>query len=229
MIHLQSVTKNYTKDSVGLHNVDLRIEPGEFVSVVGQSGTGKTTLIKLLIAEEKVTKGHISIGGWDISKIRNRDIPLLRRQIGVIFQDFKLLSKKTVRENVAFALQVAGESHTRIRDIVPKVLGIVGLAEKHDRYPHQLSGGEQQRVVIARSLVHRPKIIVADEPTGNLDSINTQEIMEILEKINEFGTTIVLVTHNRDVVNQLRKRVVVLENGKIISDEKHGKYHLSAT
>ncbi len=229
MIHLQGVTKQYTRDSVGLDDIDLKIEAGEFVSVVGQSGTGKTTLIRLLIAEEKPTAGNIEIGGWDIARIKGRDVPQLRRQIGVIFQDFKLLSKKTVRENVAFALQVAGEPHKRIRDIVPKVLDIVGLAEKHDRYPHQLSGGEQQRVVIARSLVHRPKIIVADEPTGNLDTINTQEIMEILKKINEFGTTIVLVTHNRDIVNQLRKRVVVLENGKIISDEKHGKYHLSAT
>ncbi len=229
MIHLQGVTKQYTRDSVGLDDIDLKIEAGEFISVVGQSGTGKTTLIKLLIAEEKPTRGNIEIGGWDIARIKSRDVPLLRRQIGVIFQDFKLLSKKTVRENVAFALQVAGEPHKRIRDIVPKVLDIVGLGEKHDRYPHQLSGGEQQRVVIARSLVHRPKIIVADEPTGNLDTINTQEIMEILKKINEFGTTIVLVTHNRDIVNQLRKRVVVLEDGKIISDEKHGKYHLSAT
>lgn len=229
MIHLKGVTKQYARDSVGLDNIDLAIDAGEFVSVVGQSGTGKTTLIKLLIAEEKPTKGEIEIGGWNIANIKGRNIPLLRRQIGVIFQDFKLLSKKTVRENVAFALQVAGEPHKRIRDIVPKVLDIVGLGEKHDRYPHQLSGGEQQRVVIARSLVHRPKIIVADEPTGNLDTINTQEIMDILKKINEFGTTIVLVTHNRDVVNQLRKRVVVLENGKIISDEQHGKYHLSAT
>jgi cell division transport system ATP-binding protein len=229
MIHLKGVTKQYTKDSVGLEEVDLSIAPGEFVSVVGQSGTGKTTLIKLLIAEEKPTRGDIEIGGWNISRIKNHDVPQLRRQIGVIFQDFKLLSKKTVLENVAFALQVAGEPHKRIREIVPKVLDIVGLGEKHDRYPHQLSGGEQQRVVIARSLVHRPKIIVADEPTGNLDTINTQEIMEILKKINEFGTTIVLVTHNRDIVNQLRKRVVVLEDGKVISDELHGKYHLSAT
>jgi len=229
MIQLQGITKQYTKDSFGLQEVDLFIEAGEFVSVVGQSGTGKTTLIKLLIAEEKPTRGDIHIGGWDVTKIKDRDIPLFRRQIGVIFQDFKLLSKKTVRENVAFALQVAGEPYKRIRDIVPKVLDIVGLGHKMDRYPHQLSGGEQQRVVIARSLVHRPKIIVADEPTGNLDSINTQEIMEILKKINAFGTTIVLVTHNRDVVNQLRKRVVVLQEGKIISDEKHGKYHLSAT
>ncbi|OIO19467.1 MAG: cell division ATP-binding protein FtsE [Candidatus Magasanikbacteria bacterium CG1_02_41_34] len=229
MIHLTSVSKQYTADSVGLADVDLSIEAGEFVSIVGQSGTGKTTLIKLLIAEEKPTSGQIEIGGWDISRIRQSDVPLLRRQIGVIFQDFKLLPKKTVRENVAFALQVAGEPHKRIKDIVPRVLEIVGLGPKMERYPHQLSGGEQQRVVIARSLVHRPKIIVADEPTGNLDSINTQEIMEILKKINEFGTTIVLVTHNRDIVNQLRKRVVVLQDGKIISDEQHGKYHLSAT
>lgn len=229
MIHLKGVTKQYTKNSIGLRDFDLFIDAGEFISVVGQSGTGKTTLIKLLIAEEKPTRGKVEIGGWDVSGIKNRDIPMLRRQIGVIFQDFKLLSKKTVKENVAFALQVAGESRKRIRDIVPKVLDIVGLGEKHDRYPHQLSGGEQQRVVIARSLVHRPKIIVADEPTGNLDSINTQEIIEILKKINEFGTTIVLVTHNRDIVNQLRKRVVVLQDGRIISDEKHGKYHLSAT
>jgi cell division transport system ATP-binding protein len=229
MIRLQGVSKQYTKDSVGLNNVDLFIDAGEFVSIVGQSGTGKTTLIKLLIAEEKPTAGNIEIGGWNISNIHDRDVPLLRRQIGVIFQDFKLLSKKTVRENVAFALQVAGEPHKRIRDIVPKVLDIVGLGHKMDRYPHQLSGGEQQRVVIARSLVHRPKIIVADEPTGNLDAINTQEIIDILKKINEFGTTIVLVTHNKDIVNQLRKRVVVLDQGRIISDEAKGKYHLSAT
>jgi cell division transport system ATP-binding protein len=229
MIRLQGVSKQYTKDSVGLNNVDLFIDAGEFVSIVGQSGTGKTTLIKLLIAEETPTAGNIEIGGWNISNIHDRDVPLLRRQIGVIFQDFKLLSKKTVRENVAFALQVAGEPHKRIRDIVPKVLDIVGLGHKMDRYPHQLSGGEQQRVVIARSLVHRPKIIVADEPTGNLDAINTQEIIDILKKINEFGTTIVLVTHNKDIVNQLRKRVVVLDQGRIISDEAKGKYHLSAT
>ena len=151
MIHLEGVTKKYTRDSVGLNDIDLKIDAGEFVSVVGQSGTGKTTLIKLLIAEEKPTQGNIEIGGWNIAKIRDRDVPLLRRQIGVIFQDFKLLSKKTVRENVAFALQVAGEPHKRIREIVPKVLDIVGLGEKHDRYPHQLSGGEQQRVAVARA------------------------------------------------------------------------------
>ncbi|OGZ08739.1 MAG: cell division ATP-binding protein FtsE [Candidatus Lloydbacteria bacterium RIFCSPHIGHO2_02_FULL_50_13] len=226
MITLKGVTKQYSSDSLGLHDVHVHIEPGEFVSVVGASGSGKTTLVKLLIAEERPTTGRISIGGWDITDIPQRDIPLLRRQIGVIFQDFKLLAKKTVRENVAFALQVAGEPRARIRAIVPKVLDIVGLGHKLDRYPHQLSGGEQQRVVIARALVHRPKILVGDEPTGNLDAINTQEIIEILKKINEFGTTILLVTHNREVVNQLRQRVITIHNGKIIADEKEGKYRL---
>jgi cell division transport system ATP-binding protein len=226
MITLTGVTKQYTRDSVGLDDVHLHIEPGEFVSVVGESGSGKTTLVKLLIAEERPTVGNIDIGGWSITSIPQHDIPLLRRQIGVVFQDFKLLHKKTVRENVAFALQVAGETRTRIREIVPKVLEIVGLGHKLDRFPHQLSGGEQQRVVIARALVHRPKILVGDEPTGNLDALNSQEIIEMLKKINEFGTTILLVTHNREIVNQLKKRVVTIHEGKIISDEKHGKYRL---
>ncbi len=226
MITLQGVSKFYTTASVGLRDVNLSIEPGEFVSIVGQSGVGKTTLVKLLIAEEQPTKGRVEIGGWDITRIGRNDIPYLRRQIGVIFQDFKLLPKKTVFENVAFALEVAGTAPARIKQVVPQVLDIVGLAGKYDRYPNQISGGEQQRVVIARSLVHTPKIIVADEPTGNLDSINTEEIITILKKINEFGTTIVLVTHNREVVNQLRRRVITLHDGKIISDEAEGKYVL---
>jgi cell division transport system ATP-binding protein len=226
MITLKNVSKYYSHDSVGLNEVSLHIESGEFVSVVGQSGTGKTTLVKMLIAEEKPTAGSIEIGGWDITKIPMQHIPLLRRQIGVIFQDFKLLPQKTILENVSFALEVAGEKRKRIRQVVPRVLEIVGLSHKHDRFPHQLSGGEQQRVAIARSLVHRPKILVADEPTGNLDSINTQEIIEILKKINEFGTTILLVTHNREIVNQLRRRVVVLHDGRVVSDEREGKYRI---
>lgn len=226
MINFKGVTKQYTKDSVGLNDIDLTIEPGEFVSIVGQSGTGKTTFVKLLIAEERPSSGLIEVGGWDITKIPFRDIPLLRRQIGVIFQDFKLLNRKTVAENISFALEVAGEKRKRILDVVPKVLDVVGLGHKADRYPHQLSGGEQQRVAIARSLVHRPKILVADEPTGNLDAINTHEIIEILKKINEFGTTVVLVTHNREIVNHLKKRVVTLEDGEVISDVKKGKYRL---
>jgi len=226
MIKLDGVSKIYTTESVGVRNISLHIDAGEFVSIVGQSGTGKTTLVRLLIAEEKPTKGKITIGDWDITQIASGEIPYLRRQIGVIFQDFKLLPKKTVYENVAFALEVAGEKSHRIDTIVPQVLDVVGLGSKMERYPHQLSGGEQQRVAIARSLVHRPKIIIADEPTGNLDSINTIEIIEILKKINEFGTTILLATHNREIVNELRRRVITLRQGEIISDEKEGKYRL---
>jgi cell division transport system ATP-binding protein len=226
MISLKGVSKQYTKDSVGIENIDLQIEAGEFVSIVGQSGTGKTTLVKILIAEERPTAGSIEIGGWDITKIGESEIPFLRRQIGVIFQDFKLLPKKTVYENVAFALEVAGEAQSRIREVVPKVLDIVGIGYKKDRYPHQISGGEQQRVVIARSLVHRPKILVGDEPTGNLDSINSHDIIQIFKKINEFGTTVLLVTHNREIVNHLKKRVITLHGGKIIADEKVGRYRL---
>jgi cell division transport system ATP-binding protein len=226
MIRLKNVSKIYDPDIVGLQNVNLHIRPGEFVSIVGQSGTGKSTLAKLLYAEERPTKGQIVIGGWDISHIKSGEIPLLRKQIGVVFQDFKLLPKKTAYENVAFALEVSGASPQRIKAIVPQAIKIVGLAGKADRYPRQMSGGEQQRIVIARSLVHRPKIIVADEPTGNLDSINTQEIIDLLKKINEFGTTVVLVTHNREVVNALRRRVITIDRGLIVSDQEEGRYTL---
>lgn len=226
MIRFKNVSKLYRPDIVGLKEVSLHVKPGEFVSIVGQSGTGKSTLAKLLFAEERPTAGEVVIGGWDITKIHASDIPLLRRQIGVVFQDFKLLQKKTIAENVAFALEVAGEHPSRIREVVPHVLKIVGLGEKGHRYPTQLSGGEQQRASIARSLVHRPKILVADEPTGNLDTINTHEIMDLLKKIHEFGTTIVLVTHNREVVNRLKKRVITLDGGQIISDVEEGRYRL---
>ncbi len=224
MISLHGVSKFYTPEAVVLKDINLTINAGEFVSVVGQSGAGKTTLVKLLIAEEKPTRGKIKLGDWDITNIRSSVVPFLRRQIGVIFQDFKLLPKKTVFENVSFALEVAGVSALRIRQVVPPVLNIVGLSDKAGRYPTELSGGEQQRVVIARSLVHRPKVIIADEPTGNLDSINTTDVIQILKKINEFGTTILLVTHNREVVNHLRRRVITLADGQIVSDEEAGKY-----
>jgi len=227
MIKLSNVSKVYRPKTIALKNISLHIKPGEFVSIVGQSGSGKTTLAKLLFAEEGATKGKIVIGDWDISSIRQGDIPILRKQIGVVFQDFKLLPRKTVRENVAFALEVAGERGSRIKEIVPQVLKIVGLEDKTARYPRQLSGGEQQRVSIARALVHRPKIIVADEPTGNLDTIHSHEILQLLRKINEFGTTVVLVTHDRDIVNSLKKRVITIEDGEIISDVEHGKYVLS--
>ncbi|MBI4434507.1 cell division ATP-binding protein FtsE [Candidatus Uhrbacteria bacterium] len=226
MITFNSITKVYPPDVRALDRVSFHIEPGEFVSIVGQSGTGKTTLVRLLIAEERPSDGNIVIGGWDISRIRGAEIPTLRRQIGIVFQDFKLLHRKTIGENVAFALEVCGAPTKRIREVVPSVLRIVGLHEKVDRFPWQLSGGEQQRVAIARALVHGPKILVADEPTGNLDSIHTREIADLLEKINRFGTTVLLVTHNRDIVNMLRRRVITLDAGRIVSDQVKGKYRL---
>lgn len=226
MIIFKNVTKTYPGPTTALRRVSLQIRPGEFVSIVGQSGTGKTTLVKLITAEERPTGGRIIIGGWDITGIKGSEVPHLRRQIGMVFQDFKLLPKKTVGENVAFALEVSGTGTERIRSIVPQVLKIVGLAEKVDRFPRQLSGGEQQRVAIARSLVHRPKILLADEPTGNLDALNAQDIITLLEKINEFGTTVVLVTHNRDIVNGLRRRVITLDAGQIVADNSTGKYLL---
>lgn len=226
MINLKNITKTYPGGTTALKNVTLHIRPGEFVSIVGQSGTGKTTLVRLITAEERPTRGKVIIGGWDISDIRESEIPLLRRQIGMVFQDFKLLPHKTVRENVAFALEVSGATTEDIKRIVPQLLKIVGLGEKGDRFPRQLSGGEQQRVAIARALVHRPKILLADEPTGNLDAINAQDIIGLLEKINEFGTTVVLVTHNKDIVNNLRRRVVALDHGQIVSDQEGGSYML---
>lgn len=226
MIEFKNVTKIYQSDVYALKNVDLEIKSGEFVSIVGQSGTGKTTLIRLIIAEEKPDHGEIIIGGWNITFIRNYEIPYFRRQIGVVFQDFKLLKKKTAFENIAFALEVCGAKSEKIEKVVTQVLKLVGLEQKANRYPTQMSGGEQQRIVIARSLVHKPKLIVADEPTGNLDSFNTREIIDLLLKINKLGTTIVLVTHNREVVNGLNKRVITIDQGQIISDQNKGKYLL---
>lgn len=226
MIKLKNVSKIYQPNIVGVEGVSLHIYPGEFVSIVGQSGTGKSTLAKLLFAEERPSRGKIEVGGWDITKIKEKEVPHLRRQLGVVFQDFKLLPKKTVYENVAFALQVAGARPKRIREVVPKVLKIVNLENMGDRYPTQISGGEQQRVAIGRSLVHQPKILVADEPTGNLDTFNSQEIIDLLKKINEFGTTVVLVTHNREIVNRLKKRVITLDGGRIVSDIEHGRYKI---
>ena len=224
MIIFKNISKRYPPNTPAVNGINLHIKPKEFVSIVGRSGTGKTTLVKLLIAEERPTQGRIIVGGWDITDIRPNEIPILRRQIGVVFQDFKLLTKKTVFENIAFALQVCGAKRSRIQEIVPQVLKIVNLSGKENRSPLQLSGGEQQRVAIARSLVHRPKILLADEPTGNLDSFNTREIIDLLLKINEFGTTVLLVSHDREVVNYVNKRVVTLGDGQIVSDQKVGKY-----
>mgnify|MGYP000978815653 CR=1 FL=1 len=224
MIRLDNVSKLYQPNIKALDHVSLTIKPGEFVSLVGQSGTGKTTLVRCLIGEEKPSEGKILIGDWDITDIGKSEIPYLRRQVAVIFQDFKLLPKKTLAENVAFALEVAGKSGAKIKSVVPEVMKIVGLGSKMKRYPNQVSGGEQQRAAIARALVYQPKVLLADEPTGNLDSINAQEIIDLLLKINEFGTTVLLVTHNREIVNRLKRRVITLHDGRLISDQAVGKY-----
>ena len=226
MIELKSVSKIYPPDTVALRDINLSINAGEFVSLVGLSGVCKTTLARLLIAEERPTSGEITIGGWDITHIKTYEIPLLRKQIGVVWQDYKLLPRKTVFENVSFALEVSGASKERINEIVPQVLKIVGLSEFEDRYPFQLSGGEQQRTAIARALVHRPKLLVADEPTGNLDALNTGEVIDLLLRINEFGATVLLVSHDREVVNSINKRVITLDKGMIVSDQATGKYIL---
>lgn len=226
MIKISNISKAYAGRSKILDGLSLNIAPGEFVSIVGQSGAGKTTLVKVLIGEERVDAGKVMIGDWDITKITKREVPFLRRQIGVIFQDFKLLPKKTLQENVAFALEVCGSPVGKIKKIVPSVLKIVGLEDKASRYPREVSGGEQQRAVIARALVHQPKILLADEPTGNLDAINAEEIINLLLRINKFGTTVILVTHNKDIVNRLHRRVITMEKGVIISDQAQGKYLL---
>lgn len=226
MIKFQNVSKSYANKIKILRNVNLHIKVGEFVSIVGQSGAGKTTLVKTLIGEEKVDEGQVIVGDWDITNVSRHDVPFLRRQIGVIFQDFKLLPKKTLKENISFALEVCGASSAKINKVVPNVLKIVGLEDKGNRYPREVSGGEQQRAAIARALVHQPKILLADEPTGNLDAINADEIIDLLLRINKFGTTVILVTHNKDIVNRLNRRVITMDKGVIISDKEHGKYLL---
>jgi cell division transport system ATP-binding protein len=226
MIEFKKVTKIYPDNTYAARDLSLLVRPGEFVSIVGQSGTGKTTLAKMVIAEERPTKGRVVIGGWDITDIKEQEIPVLRRQVGVVFQDYKLLPKKTVHENITFALEVCGVEQRKIDAIVPQVLKVVGLENKRDKFPHQLSGGQQQRVAIGRALVHRPKVLLADEPTGSLDTINAQEIIDLLLKINTLGTTIMLVTHNKEIVDRLRRRVITIDDGVIVSDQHAGKYTL---
>lgn len=226
MITIKNASKAYNKKAKILDDVSIDIAAGEFVSIVGQSGAGKTTLVKVLIGEERLDSGQVVVGDWDITKIAKREVPYLRRQIGVIFQDFKLLPKKTLGENVGFALEVSGSSLRKIKKIVPSVMKIVGLQDKMDRYPHEVSGGEKQRAAIARALIHQPKILLADEPTGNLDALNANEIIDLLLRINNFGTTVILVTHNKDVVNHLSKRVITMDEGRVISDQEKGKYLL---
>lgn len=229
MISFTNVSKQYGNGAnhIVLQDITLKIEPQEFITLVGKSGAGKSTLVKLMIGEEKPTNGKIIIAGKEVNRMRSSELPALRRRIGVVFQDFRLLPKKNVYENVAFAMEVAGRPQMEIKDIVPQMLDMVGLAERAEHFPHQLSGGEKQRVAIARAMINRPMVIVADEPTGNLDPINTGDIVKLLIKINELGTTVILATHSKDIVDALSKRVVSLDGGKIIRDEQNGTYILN--
>lgn len=231
MILLDTVTKTYPGDAKpALDSVSLHIEPNEFVFLVGQSGAGKSTLMKMITKEEAPDSGKIVIGGIDLDYVKKRHIPEYRRRLGVVFQDFKLLPRRTVFENVAFALEIAGMSGKEIRRTVPKVLELVGLLDQAKKFPDQLSGGQQQRVSIARSVARQPKILIADEPTANLDKLTTGEIMDLLKKINDFGTTLLVTTHNENIVNYYEKRVITMKDGKVVSDQKNsGIYKLDET
>jgi cell division transport system ATP-binding protein len=226
MIYFDNVSKVYTADSVALQDVTLTIEPEEFVSIVGQSGAGKSTLIKLVLAEERPSDGKVFFESADIHNLSVRELSGLRRRIGTVFQDFRLLPTKTAYENIAFAMEVSGQPDEAIVADVPQVLELVGLMDKAWHFPHELSGGEKQRVAIARAIVNRPDVVVADEPTGNLDPVNSWEIIKLLGKINELGTIVILATHNKDIINALGKRVITLEKGKVVRDEKKGRYVL---
>lgn len=226
MIYFDQVSKIYDDESIALDNVTLQIEPHEFVSIVGHSGAGKTTLLKMLLAEDHATNGIVSFESSDIAELSKKDISELRRRIGVVFQDFRLLPNKTVSENVAFAMEVAGRLEEEINSDVPYALELVDLSHKANAFPDQLSGGEQQRVAIARALVNQPDVLIADEPTGNLDPVNAYEIVQILKKINDVGTTVILTTHNKGVIDELGKRVITMEGGRIIRDDQQGLYNL---
>ncbi len=226
MITFHNISKIYSKDSAALNEVSLTIPTGDFVSIVGQSGAGKSTLLKLISAEERPSKGKIIIDGWDITHIKRWQIPHLRRQIGVVFQDFKLLPKKSAFENIAFAMEVGGAPTKEIRATVPHILKLVNLTDRATAYPRELSGGEKQRIAIARALAYKPQILLADEPTGNLDALHSWDIVQLLIKINKLGTTVLLATHNDDIVNALKKRVVTISQGKVVSDKKGGTYKL---
>ena len=226
MISFSGVSKAYSVESPALASISLKIPTGDFVSIVGQSGAGKSTLLKLLSAEERPSAGQIVIDGWDITKIKRWQVPYLRRQIGVVFQDFKLLPKRTAFENVAFAMEVGGAATKEIRETVPHILKLVNLLDRADMYPTEMSGGERQRVSIARALAFKPQILLADEPTGNLDALHSWDIVQLLIKINKLGTTVLLATHNDDIVNALKKRVVTLNKGKLVADQEGGTYKL---
>lgn len=226
MIYFDKVCKVYSDDCAALEDINLIIEPKEFISIVGHSGAGKTTLIKMILAEEKPTKGTVFFESDDVHKLKGKDITKLRRKIGTVFQDFRLLPNKTVYENIAFAMEAAGRTEEEIEADVPHVLELVDISKKIYSFPNELSGGEKQRVAIARAIVNQPDVIIADEPTGNLDPANTFEIIQILKKINDLGTTVIITTHNRGVIDSLGKRVISMQNGKIVRDDKNGGYVL---
>jgi len=223
-ITIRNIKKVYKNGVTAIQDISLNIEKGEFVFIIGSTGCGKSTLIKMLYREEKPTKGRINVGGIEVSKLRNMGVYKIRRKIGVVFQDFKLLPKATVYENVAFALEIFGATKSEIHSKVIKALDLVGLKNKSKNYPNELSGGEQQRVAIARAIVNGPKLLICDEPTGNLDMGTSMEIMKVLEEINNLGTTIVMVTHDTEVVKRLNKRVILLDSGRILKDYPKGEY-----
>lgn len=222
---MSHVKKQYKTGVTAIHDLDLEIEKGDFVFIIGSTGCGKSTLVKMIYREEKPTSGKIIVGGIDVGKIRNSKVYKIRRKIGVVFQDFKLLSKSTVYENVAFALEVLGLPKDEIHSKVLKSLDLVGLKNKAKSYPNELSGGEQQRVAIARSIVNGPKLLICDEPTGNLDEVTSMEIMNVLEEINKMGTTIIMVTHDTEIVNKMKKRTIILDSGRILKDFEKGTYN----
>ena len=226
MIEIKNLTKTYEKSSRALKNVNITIEDGEFVFVTGRSGSGKSTLMKILLKEVEPTSGRVIVNDMDLGKMPRSYVPKYRRRLGVVFQDFRLLKDKTVYENIAFAQRVIGVSSRRIRESVPQMLKMVGLSSKYKSFPRQLSGGEQQRVAIARALINKPEVLLADEPTGNLDPQNAMEIMRLLDEINRQGTTVIVVTHSRDLVNTMQKRVITIEKGVVVSDEEESGYRL---
>lgn len=225
MILFKNVTKTYSDDNIALQGINIKIDAGEFVTIVGQSGAGKSTLLKLLIGEEKPSEGEVYLKDKRVDSVKRKKLPSLRRHIGIVFQDFKLLPQKTLFENIAFGLEVLGKPGNEIRERVNQMVYLVGLFEKKDRFPDQISGGEKQRIAIARALVHEPDILLADEPTGNLDAINSWDIIQMLLKINEsLGTTVLLATHNKEIVNTINKRVITLNKGRIARDHVVGQY-----
>lgn len=226
MIYYDKVSKVYPDSTIALEDVSFTVNPKEFITIVGHSGAGKTTLLKMLIAEDRPSHGSVFFESANIHKLRKSDISRLRRRIGTVFQDFRLIPNKTAYENIAFAMEAAGRTDSEIASDVPYVLELVDLAHKYYAFPHELSGGEKQRIAIARAIVNQPDLVIADEPTGNLDPINTYDIIKILQKINDLGTTVILTTHNRGVVDEIKGRVITMDKGKVIRDDEHGKYVL---